>query len=51
MVSSSILLANYKLTLIEKVCIKQIILKPALDNDCGILRMICKLDSKTYKTF
>ncbi|KAL0734345.1 hypothetical protein Bca4012_010555 [Brassica carinata] len=24
------------LQIIEKVCIKQIILKPALDNDCGI---------------
>lgn len=29
----------------------QQILKPALDNDCGTLRMICTLDSKTYKSF
>ncbi|CAH2036338.1 unnamed protein product [Thlaspi arvense] len=31
---------------LEKAFVEQIILKPALDNGCGILRMICELDSK-----
>ncbi|CAH8351249.1 unnamed protein product [Eruca vesicaria subsp. sativa] len=34
------------LQIIEKVLVEKIILKPALDNGCGILRIICKLDSK-----
>ncbi|KAG2328427.1 hypothetical protein Bca52824_011155 [Brassica carinata] len=34
------------LQIIEKVCVEQITLKPALDNGCGILKMICKFDSK-----
>ncbi|KAG5397129.1 hypothetical protein IGI04_018943 [Brassica rapa subsp. trilocularis] len=53
MASSSILLADLKVDLClntespdEKVYVQQIILKPALENDCGILRMICTLDSK-----
>ncbi|KFK25037.1 hypothetical protein AALP_AA8G058400 [Arabis alpina] len=34
------------LQILEKVLLEQIILKPALDNGCAILRMICELDSK-----
>ncbi|OAO92925.1 hypothetical protein AXX17_AT5G26970 [Arabidopsis thaliana] len=34
------------LHILEKVFVEQIILKPALDNGCAILRMICALDSK-----
>ncbi|CAH2073868.1 unnamed protein product, partial [Thlaspi arvense] len=34
------------LHILEKLLLEQIILKPALDNGCGILRMICALDSK-----
>ncbi|XP_020884472.1 uncharacterized protein LOC9315060 isoform X2 [Arabidopsis lyrata subsp. lyrata] len=34
------------LQILEKAFVEQIILKPALDNGCGILRMICTLDSK-----
>ncbi|KAL1196940.1 hypothetical protein V5N11_024740 [Cardamine amara subsp. amara] len=34
------------LQILEKVLVEQIILKPALDNGCAILRMICALDSK-----
>ncbi|ESQ40559.1 hypothetical protein EUTSA_v10012647mg [Eutrema salsugineum] len=34
------------LQILEKVLLEQIILKPALDNGCAILRMICALDSK-----
>ncbi|KAJ4896614.1 ARM repeat superfamily protein [Raphanus sativus] len=34
------------LQIIEKVCVEQTILKPALNNGCGILRMIYTLDSK-----
>ncbi|CAE6088219.1 unnamed protein product [Arabidopsis arenosa] len=33
------------LQIVEKVLLEQIILKPALDNGCAILRMICVLDS------
>uniref|UniRef100_A0A1J3JH12 Testis-expressed sequence 10 protein-like protein n=1 Tax=Noccaea caerulescens TaxID=107243 RepID=A0A1J3JH12_NOCCA len=33
------------LQILEKVFVEQIILKPALVNGCGILRMICTLDS------
>ncbi|KAG7556642.1 Armadillo-type fold [Arabidopsis suecica] len=34
------------LQILEKVFVEQIISKPALDNGCAILRMICALDSK-----
>ncbi|CAH8272375.1 unnamed protein product [Arabidopsis lyrata] len=34
------------LQILEKVFVEQIISKPALDNGCAILRMICTLDSK-----
>ncbi|KAG7572879.1 hypothetical protein ISN44_As09g012200 [Arabidopsis suecica] len=34
------------LQILEKSFVEQIIMKPALDNGCGILRMICTLDSK-----
>ncbi|CAL9231712.1 unnamed protein product [Arabidopsis halleri] len=34
------------LQILEKVFVEQIISKPALDNGCAILRMICVLDSK-----
>ncbi|CAN8258267.1 unnamed protein product [Cochlearia groenlandica] len=34
------------LQILEKVFVEQIILKPCLDNGCGILKMICTLDSK-----
>jgi len=33
------------LQIVEKVLLEQIVLKPALDNGCAILRMICVLDS------
>ncbi|XP_010423350.1 PREDICTED: uncharacterized protein LOC104708471 [Camelina sativa] len=34
------------LQILEKCLLEQIIVKPALDNGCAILRMICALDSK-----
>ncbi|CAN8257038.1 unnamed protein product [Cochlearia groenlandica] len=34
------------LQILEKVLLEQIILKPALENGCAILRMICALDTK-----
>ncbi|CAE6123208.1 unnamed protein product [Arabidopsis arenosa] len=34
------------LQILERVFVEQIISKPALDNGCAILRMICALDSK-----
>ncbi|CAA7026785.1 unnamed protein product [Microthlaspi erraticum] len=34
------------LQILEKILLEQITLKPALDNGCAILRMICALDSK-----
>ncbi|EOA19939.1 hypothetical protein CARUB_v10000191mg [Capsella rubella] len=37
------------LQILEKVLLEQIIVKPALENGCAILRMICALDSKPTK--